>query len=168
MADREVGLDRRVERHQQKLHRVLEVQVRVVATNQDGTAVLGLADLDEGRVLAGLDEVPLRIHEEQAGRHTCNLATEYQGRVEVRGVGPAARVGLRVDRVGQDPTHEPSRLEHRRDLEDRRMTLRRHLRPLVQGAHHGLGRGQVPRRKPRPSLISVGAGPTGAGRTEAC
>src|SRR5690606_19868818 len=75
-ADLDVGLESRMERDQQKHQRVLETHRAVVAADQDGAAVLRLADLEEGRVEARLDEVAFGIDQEQARLHALDLSRE--------------------------------------------------------------------------------------------
>ena len=60
--DREFGLDGRVKTHHQKFDGILKTHFGVKGTHQNGATIFRLANLKERRVIAGLDEIALRIN----------------------------------------------------------------------------------------------------------
>src|SRR6056297_1751744 len=110
-SDRKIGLQGRVEADQQELHRAFETQVGVVGADEDGAAVLDLADLKEWRVLSGFDEVALGIDQEQARRAARDLAAKNQGRIEIA-FGTLTAILEVADDLAQRVAHHAGRLKH--------------------------------------------------------
>ena len=135
----EVGADGGVDRHQRAACGLLQRGVAADDAVEDGLAVLGFADLQEGVRAGFVDVVALRIHQIGFRRLAGDLAAEDEGGLEVGAGGVACGLGaLHVGRQRSDVVH---RLGEADDVVqvDRRVEVA----IVAQALHHGLGGGQI-------------------------
>ena len=142
-ADGDVGAQRGIEREESELGRLAEPHVGLHHAVDDRLAVLVLTDLEERRVVGGLDEVALGVDVEQARRLVADLPAEQEVGVE----GRPARLQLRpvgLAHLAHGLAHQTrGAIKGRHREEALRARLRLPHQLLVEQAHHRLGDGQV-------------------------
>lgn len=145
-ADRQVGAQGRIHRHQHGLGRVLQTGFAGDDPIQDRLAIFMLADLEEGRVLGRFDEIAGRIDEVEARFAALALARDHDRRA---GAGAA-----HLDAFAIFALHRAHRVAHNLRHAMHRVAIEdgfdigvelRFLDRLAQHRLHPLGDGQIAR-----------------------
>ena len=147
--DRKVRLQRGIETDHQQFHRIFHAHLRIIAADDDRSAVFGLADLEERGVPARLDEVAFGVDHEQPRLHAGNLPCDDDRRREAPpALHPVRILAFRDDR-SQQLADFGRDLEHGRRFEDDVVPLVRFLHPFFELADDRLRAGQIAGRQQR-------------------